>query len=254
MNFINHLLDYFKKPKEKTEELSPNGTCPVCWGHQEYDAKIRTIYKDKQIDVKNHRNSYLKSKKFVVEHIDGIKHREGAISSCPTCAGNKINNTQKYKNTMDTKKPIKRHEALKPLSRQHHFGLLFSWKLRKGFSKNIAIERIKAYADWFFEAEIQPHFQLEEKHIFPILEKDNPLIKRALKEHRRINRLFSDAETPEKSLNLLEEELQAHIRFEERTLFNEIQKVATPEELEIIEDIHQEPEEKEEYADQFWEK
>jgi len=61
MNFINHLLDYFKKPKEKPEELSPNGTCPVCWGHQEYDAKIRTIYKDKQIDVKNHRNSYLKS-------------------------------------------------------------------------------------------------------------------------------------------------------------------------------------------------
>lgn len=155
---------------------------------------------------------------------------------------------------MEKKKPIKRHEALKPLSRQHHFGLLFSWKVRKGFSRGIAVERIKDYADWFFQAEIKPHFKMEEEHIFPILDEEDPLIKRALKEHRRIVRLFSDKENPEKSLNILEEELQAHIRFEERILFNEIQKVATQKELEIIEEIHQEPEEKEEYEDQFWEK
>ena len=149
-------------------------------------------------------------------------------------------------------KPIKRHEALKPLSRQHHFGLLFSWKLRKGFSRDISIERIKNYADWFFEAEIKPHFKLEEAHIFPVLGTENPLIKRALKEHRRIIRLFSDRRNPEKSLNILEEELQNHIRFEERVLFNEIQKIATNKELEVIEKIHQDLNGKEEYNDPFW--
>ncbi len=104
---------------------------------------------------------------------------------------------------MEKKKPIKRHKALQPLSRQHHFGLLFSWKLRKGFSKNIEIERLSDYAQWFYEHEIKPHFRDEEKYFFPILEKDNELVERALKDHRRIKRLFNDTKDPAKSLNYL---------------------------------------------------
>lgn len=155
---------------------------------------------------------------------------------------------------MDNKKPLKRHEALKPLSRQHHFGLLFSWKLRKGFRENIAIDRLKDYADWFFTQEIEPHFKLEENHVFPVLGNKHPLITRALKEHRRIERLFHDQENLQKSLNLLEEELESHIRFEERILFTEIQKVATKEEFKKIEEIHIETVSKEDYSDPFWEK
>ena len=47
-------------------------------------------------------------------------------------------------------KPLKRHKALQPLSRDHHHGLLLSWKIRSGFKKNIDVERIKVYADWFY--------------------------------------------------------------------------------------------------------
>lgn len=151
------------------------------------------------------------------------------------------------------KKPIKRHQALQPLSRQHHFGLLFSWKIRKGFGKNVSPERMMRFAQWFFVQEIEPHFNDEEKYLFPILEPDNELIERALKEHRRIKRLFQDTENPEKSLHKLEEELDAHIRFEERVLFNEIQKIATPEQLARIEEIHEELETPAEYEDPFWE-
>lgn len=154
---------------------------------------------------------------------------------------------------MEKKKPLKRHKALQPLSRQHHFGLLFSWKLRKGFSKNIETERLSEYAKWFYEHEIKPHFRDEEKFLFPILEKDNELVERALKDHRRIKRLFNDTKHPAKSLNHLEEELEAHIRFEERILFNEIQKVATEEQLEKIEEIHRHSEKTPEYHDPFWE-
>ncbi len=154
---------------------------------------------------------------------------------------------------MEKKKPIKRHKALQPLSRQHHFGLLFSWKLRKGFSKNIETERMQEYAKWFYEQEIQPHFYDEEKYLFPILEEGNELIERALKEHRRLKRLFNDIKNPEKSLNCLEEELDAHIRFEERVLFNEIQKVATEAQLDKIEAIHNGIEKSPDYHDPFWE-
>ncbi len=154
---------------------------------------------------------------------------------------------------MEKKKPIKRHKALQPLSRQHHFGLLFSWKLRKGFSKNIEIERLSEYAKWFFQQEIKPHFSDEEKYVFPILEKENELVERALNEHRHIEHLFHDTKNPEKSLSALEEELQAHIRFEERVLFNEIQKVATEAQLEKIEEIHRHLEKTPDYHDPFWE-
>ena len=154
---------------------------------------------------------------------------------------------------MEKKKPIKRHKALQPLSRQHHFGLLFSWKLRKGFSKNIAPERLQKYATWFFEEEIKPHFEAEEKYVFTVLEENNELIQRALKEHRRLERLFKENDNPKKSLSQLEEELDAHIRFEERILFNEIQKVATASQLEKISEIHAEKELQLEYHDPFWE-
>ncbi|WP_310994007.1 hemerythrin domain-containing protein [Aequorivita marina] len=154
---------------------------------------------------------------------------------------------------MEKKKPIKRHEALKPLSRQHHFGLLFSWKLRKGFQKEIEIGRMQEYAKWFYENEIKPHFRDEEKYVFPIMKEGDELVERALKEHRRIKRLFHNTKDPEKSLHRLEEELDAHIRFEERVLFNEIQKVATQAQLEKIEEIHSDLEKTPDYEDPFWE-
>ena len=151
------------------------------------------------------------------------------------------------------KKPIKRHKALQPLSRQHHFGLLFSWKLRKGFAKNIEISRLANYSKWFYENEIKPHFEAEERHLFTILDANNELVIRALKEHREIEKLFNDTANPTQSLSILEDLLQEHIRFEERVLFNEIQLTATQAQLDKVEEIHQELPKYSDYADPFWE-
>lgn len=149
-------------------------------------------------------------------------------------------------------KPQKRHTALQPLSREHHHGLLLSWKIRSGFNKNVDPIRIKTYTDWFFETHLIPHFETEEKHIFPILEHDNELVKRALAEHRRLKRLFSETETDPKTLSKIEEELEQHIRFEERILFPEIQKIATEEQLLHIEKIHQPESFVDKLDDEFW--
>ncbi|TVZ28615.1 hypothetical protein JM83_3750 [Gillisia sp. Hel_I_86] len=101
---------------------------------------------------------------------------------------------------------------------------------------------------------IKPHFKLEEDYIFPLLDPKNPLIARALEEHRRLEHLFHEHENIQNSLSLLKEELEAHIRFEERLLFNEIQKIATKEELEKINKIHLNTDSEKIYEDLFWEK
>ena len=93
---------------------------------------------------------------------------------------------------------------------------------------------MKNYCEWFWTSYLDPHFEEEEKVIFPVLPEDNPLIKQAWTEHKRLRKLFSSWENPEKTLGQIEEELEKHIRFEERILFPEIQEKATSEQLEAI--------------------
>ena len=153
------------------------------------------------------------------------------------------------------KKPIKRHEALKSLSREHHHGLLLCWKIRQGIRKKVELSRIKAYTDWFKTHYLYPHFKAEEQYIFPVLGDENELVKRALKEHRRLKRLFAQNTDVAIALNSIEEELDKHIRFEERVLFNEIQEVASAEQLLEIEKHHNGIQfSDDDWPDHFWEK
>lgn len=148
-------------------------------------------------------------------------------------------------------KPIKRHEAIKPYSREHHHGLLLCWKIREGLKHDIAINRIKDYADYLWETQINPHFEAEEKYMFPVLGEEHEMIQQAKKEHLRLAELFNDDSKVLDSLKAIETELDDHIRFEERMLFNKIQEVATKEELEII-DKHHEMLDSDNWKDTFW--
>ena len=107
-------------------------------------------------------------------------------------------------------KPQKRHKALQPLSREHHHGLLLSWKIRSGFSKAIDPKRMRIYANWFFENHLISHFEMEETHIFPVLDSENELVKRALADHRRIKRLFNEHDDDTKTLSRIEEALEIY--------------------------------------------
>ena len=153
---------------------------------------------------------------------------------------------------MISNRPLKRVLELQPLSHDHHHGLQLCWKIRTGFSKQVEVERIKNYADWFFTNHLVPHFELEEKYIFTILDQKNEFVKQALTDHRRLKRLFSETTNLEKSLGLIEEELEKHIRFEERILFPEVQKEATPEQLAEIAEIHNHELFVENNEDTFW--
>lgn len=129
------------------------------------------------------------------------------------------------------RKPQKRAKELHPLSHDHHHGLLLCWKIRQGLKKDIDPERIMKYARAFFTDSIEQHFYEEEKFLFPLLGRDHPMIKKACKDHNRLKRLFLSENDLLKACSLIEEELEAHIRFEERELFNEIQRLAVEGEL-----------------------
>lgn len=149
-------------------------------------------------------------------------------------------------------KSIKREPALQPLSREHHHGLLLCWKIREGLKRKVDPDRIKKYTDWFWENNLVPHFKEEEKAVFPVLGNEHNLVKKALSEHRRLKRLFEEDVASLKTLGLIEEELDSHIRFEERVLFNKIQEVATRAQLEAI-TVHNEKEVTlDEWHDVFW--
>jgi iron-sulfur cluster repair protein YtfE (RIC family) len=133
-----------------------------------------------------------------------------------------------------------------------HHNLLLCWKIRKGLSSCIEPERIAYYAQYFFSEQLVAHFNDEEKYVFPILGEAHELVQKALREHRRLVRLFEKMEGPTRSLSLIEEELEAHIRFEERVLFPKIQKVATSEQLRTIEEHHTELLACDNWEDPFW--
>lgn len=127
--------------------------------------------------------------------------------------------------------PVKRHEALKNLSREHHQALLLCWHIKEGLKKKVDPLRIRSYAGFIWETNLKQHFEIEEKYLFPILGKDHDLIKRAIDQHLKLESLFNSESETLKILKHIEEELESHIRFEERVLFNLIQEKATETQL-----------------------
>jgi hypothetical protein len=153
----------------------------------------------------------------------------------------------------DTIRPIKRSQSLTPLSREHHEGLLFVWKIRQGMKKGIEAGRIVAFCNWFWETDLKHHFQKEEKAFDKLLHTEHPMLQQMLSEHKTIKDLFSNlsSRSTYEELKFIAKAVNDHIRFEERQLFNEVEKLATPEDLRNI------VEEKAnscsaEWKDEFW--
>lgn len=249
MDLIDKLVAFFQRPESETQGQAPEGLCPVCWGYQEYDGKIREIIRDRQIDVNNHRQSYMFLQEFVREHIVGFELRDPEVVTCPTCGGD----LKRPEPAPAGSGPIKRHERLQPLSREHHDALLLCWKIRTGLKKEVDPMRMKRYVDWFWESHLKPHFEAEELHVFPLLGQGDTRVQRAISDHRRLERLITE-DTGELTeiLSEVERTLNDHIRFEERVLFNAIQESAGPEELEALSVLHDHGSACGDWGDEFW--
>ena len=152
-------------------------------------------------------------------------------------------------------KPIKRSAQLAPLSREHHDGLLFAWKIKQGLDNKTATESLRNYALWYWRHHIKPHFFHEEKILLPYMPEDHPMSKRLKDEHDHIRELILglDEQADRRSLQLLCDLINHHIRFEERELFVFLENRLTKEKLdEILTQLEKHPLGKEEWKDEFW--
>jgi iron-sulfur cluster repair protein YtfE (RIC family) len=142
---------------------------------------------------------------------------------------------------------MKRHESLAPLSREHHGALILAQLIKrnapayKGLPTTIVDKA--AYAIQFYEDDLKKHFKKEEemlKKVSPIHTSIAKVADEIVSEHQLLKELFlsiKDATDQEAVLNELGNELDAHIRKEERVLFPLIQHHCSEELLQKIQPL-----------------
>ena len=148
---------------------------------------------------------------------------------------------------------LKRQKWLIHYSHEHHYALQLCWKIRKGIQmKSISPERIKRYADWFYHEVLLPHIQDEEVNLFPVLNEKDENIQLAIFQHRELQAFFANTDASFQTLNMIADKLESHIRFEERILFELIQRQATEQQIEAIKNEHKGQIFKDNEEDVFW--
>lgn len=148
-----------------------------------------------------------------------------------------------------------RHPSLIPLSHQHQHGLALCVRIERGL-RDEALRETDAQADDstkirdlasrvsdMYDIELRNHFEVEEKILFPaILEKlgPMPLVDELVAEHRKIEKQVEATNSATGSADRRERLLEfaamlgAHIRREERELFEDIQKRLPPEIMDAL--------------------
>jgi hemerythrin-like domain-containing protein len=159
---------------------------------------------------------------------------------------------------------LHRDQALQPLSRQHHQGLLVSLLLSKGLKKNLATKPMRDFILQYWQDDLCKHFEVEEKSLVPIANtyaKLEPLITRMLLEHQQIvlliNRINNEARAEQlETIKEFADKLEQHIRFEERELFEQLQLTLSAEDMSVLNLAFNAISEKdfcERYDNKFWE-
>ena len=127
-----------------------------------------------------------------------------------------------------------RDPSLIPLSRQHQHALALCVRIdRAPTIGESELATWQAEVAQQFEAEIRIHFAAEERFVFPEAKKFLELVAVVddlLADHVALRELFAKAEASEMTsgeLRAFGERLSAHIRKEERLLFERLQSVLT---------------------------
>lgn len=152
---------------------------------------------------------------------------------------------------------MKRDPNIILLSRDHHYGLLFCWKIRRGLAKHIELDRIRRYVLHFWKCNLKNHFNEEETLLFNDCAAS--LCLEALQQHDRLRTLVlaikESGAWMAANYRRLADELDEHIRFEERQVFPFLEQNMTKEQLaavgEYLGKLHTKPAD-DIYEDAFW--
>jgi hemerythrin-like domain-containing protein len=131
-----------------------------------------------------------------------------------------------------------RDKSLIPLSRQHQHALALCVRIDRAQPIRAAdLPRWQAEIEQHFAQEIEIHFAAEEKILFPAARQFpelEPLVEELIADHAALRDSFSDARArrmSSESLFAFAHRLSAHIRKEERQLFEQLQRVMSAEDL-----------------------
>jgi hemerythrin-like domain-containing protein len=131
-----------------------------------------------------------------------------------------------------------RDKALVPLSRQHQHALALCVRIdRAQPMAETDLEFWQAEITAHFQQEIRIHFAAEELVLFSAAKKFNELaslVEELSSEHTLLRKGFAQAEARSLSVEGLlafAQRLSAHIRKEERQLFERVQELMSPEEI-----------------------
>ena len=157
-----------------------------------------------------------------------------------------------------TQTPQKRAKSLVPLSKEHHFGLLFCWKLKQGIKHQTDLNIMRAYVRYFWENVLKDHCTEEEWLVARLLPTDHVVRLQLEEEHRLLQKLIElieEGSPMNKSLfEVLDKDLTAHIRWEERELFPYLQSVVPAEDLELAASVlqHNHNPRQDAFSPEFW--
>jgi hypothetical protein len=123
---------------------------------------------------------------------------------------------------------MKRHPDLLQLSREHHGALKLARDARRAAASGDASEMaaLAQRVAQVFPVELDPHFCIEEQGILLLLAQagQHALVARTLADHAELRRLALALATPDADTLLrFADLLGAHVRFEEREVFEAAQ-------------------------------
>ena len=155
---------------------------------------------------------------------------------------------------METRQPLKRSKELSPLSREHHDGLQFVWKIRQGLANKTSLGRLKDFTIFYWQQHVKPHFFHEEQVLSKFIPEDNKLLKQMRDEHEMIRELILQlGDASATTFSTLADIIYKHIRFEERELFEWVEGHLTKEQLqEIYAELETHPLCAGHWQDEFW--
>lgn len=141
---------------------------------------------------------------------------------------------------------------LQPINNEFSEALTFCWHLRQGSCASIDKCRLKLYSDWFYNNCLIHHFVFEEKFIFSHIQNNKEIFLKAKSYQRKLKRLFSDQKNIEKSINLIEEQLEAYVRFEKYKIYQIIINTIPYDQLFLIMKLYKENVIIKNWNDPFW--
>lgn len=157
---------------------------------------------------------------------------------------------------MKKKVLVHRDGTMVSLGRDHHYDLMFCWRLKQGIKKNVDLSRLWQYVRYFWFNHLREHLSEEENLLFGRIHDD--LSTRGYQEHnqirRQIRKIFYQRQEKEAYLKLIDL-LMAHIHYEEDVLFPHLENILPAQFLaEVshpIANLHQQSVH-DDYADVFW--